>query len=181
MFEFRHRIAGTFNNNKPMFMLRDPEVIKSVTVKEFDHFVNHGDFFDPDNAGLFGLSLFAMRDQKWKDMRSTLSPAFTGSKMRLMFELIRDVSSQTMNYLKQHENYKNGIELDIILLLTRFANDVIASTAFGLKIDSISDEKNEFYQMGKVATNFTAWKNIKFLICGNFKPIAKVLSFTFCF
>lgn len=35
----------------------------------------------------------------------------------------------------------------------RYTNDVIASTAFGVKVDSINNPKNEFYLMGKKTTN----------------------------
>lgn len=31
----------------------------------------------------------------------------------------------------------------------KYANDVIASCAFGVKIDSHTEEKNDFYSMGK--------------------------------
>ncbi|KAL5283300.1 hypothetical protein ACFFRR_005903 [Megaselia abdita] len=169
------QIAGIFDNNNPAFMIRDPEIIKKITVKEFDHFTNHRSFSDPENGGLFSLSLFTMKSQKWKDMRSTLSPAFTGSKMRLMFDLIREVSDQARKFFLNHKDIENGVELDIKQFFTRFTNDVIASTAFGIKIDSLSDETNEFYQMGKTVTNFTALQNMKFLFVLNFKYLAKVL------
>lgn len=143
-------------------------------MKEFDHFTNHRSFLDPDNSGLFGLSLFTMKSQKWKDMRSTLSPAFTGSKMRLMFDLIREISEQGTKFLKNHKDINTGVELDVKPFFTRFTNDVIASTAFGLKIDSLSDESNEFYQMGKAVTNFTALQNLKFFFFLNFQYLAKL-------
>ncbi|KAL5283301.1 hypothetical protein ACFFRR_005903 [Megaselia abdita] len=168
------QIVGIFDNNNPAFMIRDPEIIKKITVKEFDHFTNHRSFLDPENGGLFGLSLFTMKNQKWKDMRSTLSPAFTGSKMRLMFDLIREVSEQGIKFLKNHKDIKTGVEIDIKPFFTRFTNDVIASTAFGIKIDSLADEKNEFYQMGKTVTNFTSIQNFKFFFFFNFKYLAKV-------
>lgn len=157
-----------------MFLVRDPEIIRQIGVKEFDHFMNHRQIFDTENGGLFSLSLFTMRDQKWKDMRSTLSPAFTGSKMRLMFDLIREVSEQGTKFLKTHKDVKTGVELDVKGFFTRYTNDVIASTAFGIKIDSLADEGNEFYQMGKTVTNFTALQNLKFLVFLNFKFLAKI-------
>lgn len=40
-------------------------------------------------------------DQKWRDMRATLSPAFTGSKMRLMYEFIIECAQQMTDYLQQ--------------------------------------------------------------------------------
>lgn len=54
-----------YDLTSPIYMLRDPDMIKKLAIKD-------------DNAGgdsLFGNSLFAMRGQKWRDMRATLSPA----------------------------------------------------------------------------------------------------------
>ena len=39
-------------------------------------------------------------------------------------------------------------------LFTRYTNDVIATSAFGIECDSLSNPKNEFYEMGRDVTNF---------------------------
>jgi hypothetical protein len=39
-------------------------------------------------------------------------------------------------------------------LFTRYTNDVIATSAFGIGCDSLNNPKNEFYEMGKTVTNF---------------------------
>lgn len=49
----------------------------------------------------------------------------------------------------------DNLIIDIKDLSTRYASDVIASCAFGFKVDSMMEENNEFYLMGKVASNFT--------------------------
>jgi cytochrome P450 family 9 len=38
--------------------------------------------------------------QKWKDMRSTLSPAFTSSKMKMLFTLMSETSRQLTAHLE---------------------------------------------------------------------------------
>ena len=38
--------------------------------------------------------------QKWKDMRSTLSPAFTSSKMKMLFTLMSETSKQLTIHLE---------------------------------------------------------------------------------
>ena len=102
----------------PVYFVRDPELIKQITIKEFDHFVNHNGNIDEEIEPMFGRSLFLMRDQRWKDMRSTLSPAFTGSKMRNMFSLVADCSNETINYLLQESNGK-PLEIEMKDLFTR--------------------------------------------------------------
>ena len=38
-------------------------------------------------------------------------------------------------------------------LFTRYTNDVIATSAFGIGCDSLKNPKNEFYKMGRDLTN----------------------------
>ena len=110
---------GIFEFLQPLFLIRDPELIKQITIKDFDHFVNHRGNIDENIEPLFGRSLFVMKDQRWKEMRSTLSPAFTGSKMRNMFSLVADCSNDTINYLLKEANGK-PLEIQTKDLFTRF-------------------------------------------------------------
>lgn len=72
---------------EPVFMIRAVKFIRRITIKDFDHFENHIGFIDSESDTLFGKSLFMLSEKNWRDMRSTLT-AFTGSKMRHMFELV---------------------------------------------------------------------------------------------
>lgn len=41
-----NRVLGAFDFRKPIVVLRDPETIKQVVVKDFDHFEDHQNFID---------------------------------------------------------------------------------------------------------------------------------------
>ena len=47
-------------------------------------------------------------------------------------------------------------------LFTRYTNDVIATSAFGIGCDSLKNPKNEFYEMGKDITNFRGFRSLIF-------------------
>lgn len=49
-------------------------------------------------------------------------------------------------------------------MFTRFTNDVIATTAFGIQCNSLKDKDNIFYKTGKEATTFGIWSRIKFTL-----------------
>lgn len=166
---------GFFEDNNPTILVSNPEAIKQITVKDFSHFVNHRDVFDGDHIGLFSSSLIALKDEKWKNMRSTLSPVFTGHKMRLMLELIKEVSQQTVDYLKSLDGSDSGVDVDMKDLFGRFTNDAIATVAFGIKVDSLKDDKNEFFVNGKKANEFSGLRLLKFMIYSNSKSLAKAL------
>lgn len=64
---------------------------------------------------------------------------------------------------------------------TRYTNDVIASVAFGIKVNSLLDKHSEFYEMGKLAISqtrlkpeFTRLQIIKQIAMAWFPGIAKV-------
>ncbi|TMW40869.1 hypothetical protein DOY81_014053 [Sarcophaga bullata] len=91
---------------------------------------------------------------------------------------MNEVAQETIAYMKKKDGVcsKDGLRFKKVKdFITRFTNDIIASTAFGLKVNSYQDEKNEFYMMGKKATTFTFIINLKFALYANFKKIMKIL------
>lgn len=158
-------ILGFYEQRKPYFIITDPELVKYLAVKEFDHFLDHRAQVDIDMDPLFGKSLIGLRGYQWKQMRSTLSPAFTGSKMRSMFELVSKCGNQMAKYFKKNTN---STVIDIKDFFSRIANDIIATCAFGFEINSLEQRDNFFYMMGDRMTNF-----------GNFKAICKSIGYSF--
>jgi len=53
------------------------------------------------------------------------------------------------------------ITVEVKEMFSRYTNDTIASSAFGLKTNSLKDPENEFYTFGKRATNFTGIQMLK--------------------
>ncbi|XP_053685852.1 probable cytochrome P450 9f2 [Sabethes cyaneus] len=152
------KVVGLFDTNIPMYVLRDPELIKKIGVKDFDHFMDHRPLFGKNHADnsemMFPKTLFALNDQKWRSMRATLSPAFTGSKMRQMFDLVRECCESMAKFYRDEIGTKPGQEYEMKDVFSRFTNDVIATTAFGIKVDSSKHRDNEFYAQGKKMMKF---------------------------
>jgi cytochrome P450 family 9 len=47
---------------------------------------------------------------------------------------------------------------------TRYTNDVIATAAFGISVDSLKQPTNEFYMMGQDLTNMGGYRVIKWTV-----------------
>ncbi|XP_073945700.1 cytochrome P450 9e2-like [Choristoneura fumiferana] len=148
------KFVGQYLLLKPIIFVKTPELIKKITIKDFEHFLDHQVFVSEESDPLFGRNLFSLRGQEWKDMRSTLSPAFTSSKMKHMLPLMAEVGDQMISSLKTklRESGKTSMEIDAKDIATRYANDIIATCAFGLRVDSLSDRDNHFYRMGNKST-----------------------------
>ncbi|XP_065372226.1 probable cytochrome P450 9f2 [Calliphora vicina] len=172
-------VYGVYDGRAPIYLVRDPQLIKHVMIKDFDHFVNRRNFMDTGGSdNLLINSLFFMQNDKWRDMRNTLSPAFTGSKMRQMFKLIVLEIEESMQYLKDEINNSNaedkGLEVDIKDFTSRLTVDIIASTAFGLEVNSFKNRNNEFYTKAQKAINFTPMQQFKMFIMELLPKVAKI-------
>lgn len=55
-----------FQFTNPVFLVRDPQLIKKMTVKDFDYFMDHKVIISEDLDPLFGKALVSLTGQKWK-------------------------------------------------------------------------------------------------------------------
>lgn len=60
---------------------------------------------------------------------------------------MEECSRQFVSYFTSQES--ETIDVELKDTFTRYTNDVIAATTFGLKIDSLREQNNQFYRMGK--------------------------------
>ncbi|XP_031624487.1 uncharacterized protein LOC116341517 [Contarinia nasturtii] len=164
-------IYGMFDFRMPQFVVRNPEIIKQIGVKDFEFFEDHRSFADEKVDAMWGNSLFLMRGEKWRQMRATLSPAFTGSKMRQMFELVSECADDVVKHFLGRVANGEQINVEMKDFFSRYTNDVIASCAFGIKINSLSDPENEFYMKGKTIMDFSGIKKIAQIIITNKLPL----------
>lgn len=67
-----------------------------------------------------------------------MSPVFTGHQIRQIFELIRECADEVDTFFLQNNHATAGVR-NVWIFGGRYANDVIASEAFGLKINSHKD------------------------------------------
>lgn len=108
--------------------MRDPKLIKQLAVKDFDYFMNHRNFVTEEMDDFFGKTLPVLTGQKWKDMRATLSPAFTGSKMRQMMDFVSQVGQQTFEVMRKDIDKNGESTFEFKALASKFTVDIIAST-----------------------------------------------------
>ncbi|KAJ6647383.1 Cytochrome P450 9e2, partial [Pseudolycoriella hygida] len=65
--EFKNeKINGLFQFMTPVYLVRDPELIKRMAVKDFDFFMDHRVVIDENLDALFGKALISLTGQKWK-------------------------------------------------------------------------------------------------------------------
>ncbi len=163
---------GTFEGRRPVLVTRDPELMKQIFVKDHPNFINHA------STGLGNKItkrfLSTARDDHWKALRSTVSPTFSTGKLRLMTKQINKCAKALVENLQQEAN--KGESFEVKDYAGSYTMDVIASTAFGLQIDSQKDKDNTFVQMAKKTFDFDVF-NPAFIFLFLFPFLLPILNF----
>ena len=132
--------VGIYSILRPMLLVRDPELIQTILIKDFANFsdrdVHFNESYDPVSAHLFSLP-----GQRWKNLRTKLSPAFTQNKLKGMFSTFMDCKSKLQNHMEQLAD--NGDLLDVREVIASHTTNLIANVGFGIEVDTISDPNNE--------------------------------------
>jgi len=148
---FSHRIYGAFNLSQKIYVVTDPEVIKRICIKDFDHFVNHNEMLSNFDR-IFGKSLFGLLGQKWRDMRATLSPMFTGSKMKSTFGLLSAHANDFITHFEKKAGKDESKDVDVLEVFSRFTVDAIATAALGFEGDCVANDDSKLFVFAKNMT-----------------------------
>ncbi|XP_020280575.1 cytochrome P450 9e2-like [Pseudomyrmex gracilis] len=166
------KYIGMYATTNPVFLLHDPELIKAVLVKNFEVFPNRRGF--AGNDPLFSKNLFSLQGEQWRNVRNLLSPSFTSSKMKNMFTLMSECAVNFVQNLS--ESLVSDSDINLKDVFTKYTNDVIATCAFGIKVDSMKNPENTFYVYGKDVTNFSGLRSLKFLFLRTFPKLGRFLN-----
>ncbi|KAG8306650.1 hypothetical protein J6590_042434 [Homalodisca vitripennis] len=159
------RFYGIMEFLTPTLVLRDPDLIKVVMVKDFQYFTDRGTVIG-NRTEYIMKHLVNLVGQEWKDMRAKLTPTFTSGKIKLMFALMEKCSEQLQVLLM--DEIKQGKIVDVKNVLSKFTMDVIASCAFGVDTNALTKEGETFFGVVKGP----AFKSMKF-------KIVRILSLAF--
>jgi cytochrome P450 family 6 len=140
------KYGGIYAFTKPKLILRDPDIIKNILVKDFFSFHDHTLFTDEEIEPLSG-HLFLLRGYKWRNLRIKLTPTFTSGKMKMMFQTLVECGHELGSILEKSASTEEVIEIKDIL--ARYSTDVISSCAFGIQCNCLKNPDAEFRQWGR--------------------------------
>ena len=140
------RYIGLYSFTKPTLLLRDPQLIKNVMVKDFAQFYSRGFQTDEDLEPMQG-HLIALSGPKWRNLRVKLTPTFTSGKMKMMFPTMMETGQELREYLRTAGAKREVVEMKDVL--ARYSTDVIASCAFGISCNCLKNPNAEFRVWGK--------------------------------
>ncbi|CAG5123575.1 unnamed protein product [Candidula unifasciata] len=134
------KVYGVFDTNSPILMVKDLDMIKDIMVKSFNNFVNRRVLLDVDSP--VKDNLLTLKGDHWKHVRSTVSPTFSSGRIKRMSQHIERNSCRLVNVLRGKQERNEDVELKNMFY--NFTLDVIASTGFGLDVNTIENPDNPF-------------------------------------
>jgi len=128
---------------QPNLLITDPEVVKQVMIKDFDHFVDRRTFEVSGEDKYANEMLTMAKGSHWKEVRSVLTPTFSSGKMKSMFPMVMEKADTLIKKLHKFTE-KGETSVDMKNVLGRLTVDVIGTCAFGFESNCIEDETAEF-------------------------------------
>jgi cytochrome P450 family 6 len=80
--------VGIFCFDQPSLLVRDPELVKNILVKDANIFQDRIVTINANLDPMFAKALFVLKGQRWRQLRANLTPVFTSGKMKNMFYLV---------------------------------------------------------------------------------------------
>jgi cytochrome P450 len=97
--------VGIFAFDKPILLIRDLELVKNILVKDFQNFTDRVIILDEKLDPLFSRNLFVIKSQRWRQLRTNLTPVFTSGKMKMMFYLLETCGKELADFLDKASLY----------------------------------------------------------------------------
>ncbi|KAI8786628.1 cytochrome P450 3A7 [Biomphalaria glabrata] len=143
------KVYGWYDTRTPVLVVKDLDMIKDILVKHFNSFVDRRVFMEHDVP--FRDNLLTLRGDRWKHVRSSVSPTFSSGRIKKMSPHIERNAKILLENLK--EKQESGQEVELKEICEFFALDTIASIAFGIDINTLKKPENKFAQEIKKITN----------------------------
>lgn len=165
----------------PAIMIKNPEILKNILVKDFYNFGDRLASGDSKNDPVGGSNPFLMNHVAWKKTRPRLSHVFTLSKMKKVFHLTNDLGIELNNLLfaQKFDSTTKSFVVEIKDIAVRFTTDNIASVAFGVQGNSMKDPNSDFRNCGKQIMGTSFLRIIEFVSCFFLPQIVCLLKFKF--
>ncbi|XP_072799386.1 cytochrome P450 3A24-like isoform X1 [Vicugna pacos] len=144
------KVWGFYDGGRPVLAILDPDMIKTVLVKEcYSTFTNRR-IFGP--VGVMKNAITLAEDEQWKRIRILLSPSFTSGKLKEMFPIIGQYGDVLLRNLRKEA--EKGKPVTMKDIFGPYSMDVITSTSFGVNVDSLNNPQDPFVKNGRKLLRF---------------------------
>lgn len=172
-------VLGIYVLHKPFLLIRNPELIKQILIKDFNVFPNRYFSARSFHDDIGHTNLFSIQNPPWKYLRNKLSPIFTGVKLKKLFHLITQNADSMSKYMESQ--FLNGTKTKNIRLrdvALKYTTDIISNIAFGIEVNSFDPDKIEFFNKVQEGLKFSFVRGLQFSTMFFFPSAAKYVGST---
>lgn len=173
----KHPYFGIWIFNQPHLIVKSPELIKAILVKDFNYFQDRTIVSDESADPIAANFIFFVKNPKWREIRMKMTPIFTSGKMKSMFDLFNKAGKDLNNHLKKV--VADGKTVESKEICSKYTTDSLTSAAFGINAHCFDREDSDFRRVGRELFQFNLYRAFK-SICYFFIPsLVPLLKLTF--
>lgn len=118
------RVVGTFDMSSPRLIVADADLVKQMLVRDFNALSDRrNEGFDHPIEQKF---TFIQDGETWKRNRGVMSPAFTSSKFKNIFQQIDICSDKLVDHLDQLIAAGRAKDIEAVDLFKNYGSDVMS-------------------------------------------------------
>ncbi|RZC40628.1 p450 domain containing protein [Asbolus verrucosus] len=151
--KYKTPFVGIHIFNQPHLLVRSPELLKKILVKDFDKFINRNIATNESIDPISFHTLFASKDATWRNVRGKMTPVFTSGKIKLMLPLMKECAKDLNAYLTKC----NGETVEFRKVTKKYSVDIISSCAFGINSNCLKNADSEIMKMATKLIDFDSF------------------------
>ncbi|CAH1174260.1 unnamed protein product [Phaedon cochleariae] len=174
-----YSFVGIFRGTVPYLLVRDPDFIRNIIVKDFKHFQENNVAVNEDVDPIFARNPFVIKDiAVWKLKRAQLISCFSSGKMKRYYPLLEESAMKMIKYIENQ--LRTSAPLECRELSVRFSLESVASCVFGIDGKCFEEDYPKFREMAdEVLSPRGLLRGLKLTLILSWPSLAKPLKMKF--
>ncbi|XP_028161117.1 cytochrome P450 6k1-like [Ostrinia furnacalis] len=160
--------VGFYIFHKPCLLLKDPEIIKQMLIRDFDNFSNRhfAGSVQKDSIGM--INLFGIKNPAWRYLRRMITPTLSRGKLKQMLPLMIETGKPMMDHLDHLTDCKKPKVIDAQDVNYKYTADLISNVALGTKTNCFNFPDSDYCK--NIMAFFHSFKRMVALVTVFFTP-----------
>lgn len=168
-----HKLIGIYSFYSPVLVVTDPDVLRQITVRDFNNFGGGAMEVDMNVDPMMGINPFSTPDlETWKERRGFHVSLLTPSKLKPLPDMMVIIGRNMIDFIK----HSNDRAVKVKEISDFLAIDAVASYSYGYEPTAFTDPENAFRKYSR-ETLFTPESLFAINSAFLFPKVAKLLSY----
>ncbi|CAN8030862.1 unnamed protein product, partial [Ixodes persulcatus] len=123
-------ITGFFDGFRPVMIIRDPELLRQIFIRNFDNFSARQQYVELSSGiPVNEEKLSRLYGGRWRELRTLISPAFNSSKLKRAFPMMNECTDEFLEILDKTVGDRKGV--DISIRFCRLSTEILLRFTMG--------------------------------------------------